>query len=101
VPQVVPTEVVYLWRRAVGLNEAIQFLEEFNDSQPDLQDVTVADLRRVKGIMQQYAAARFDFVDCSIMALAERLDINQVGTLDRRDFSIFRPRHVAHLELLP
>lgn len=51
--------------------------------------------------MQQYASANFDFVDCCIMALTERLNVTQVGILDRRDFSIFRPQHVNHLEILP
>jgi len=51
--------------------------------------------------MQQYASANLDFVDCCIMALSERLNIVQVGTLDRRDFSIFRPKHVDYLEILP
>ena len=40
--------------------------------------------------MEKYADARFDFVDCCIMALAERLAITQICTFDRRDFSIFK-----------
>lgn len=51
--------------------------------------------------MDFYQSARFDFVDCCIMALSERLNITQVCTLDRRDFSIFRPGHCPFLELLP
>jgi hypothetical protein len=35
------------------------------------------------------------------MALSERLQITQVCTFDRRDFSIFRPTHYDYLELLP
>lgn len=93
VPQVALTEVIYLLKRETGVQGAVDFLEEFIDSQPDLQDVTVDDLKRVQDIMRQYATARLDFVDCSIMALAERLNITQVCTLDRRDFSIFRPSH--------
>ncbi len=59
------------------------------------------DVIRAAQIMERYADARFDFVDCCIMALAERLNITQVCTFDRRDFSIFRPTHCEHLELLP
>jgi predicted nucleic acid-binding protein len=51
--------------------------------------------------MEQYADARLDFVDCCIMALAERLDINQICTFDRRDFVIFRIANGEALELLP
>jgi predicted nucleic acid-binding protein len=101
VPQVVLTEVIYLLKRETGVQGAVAFLEEFNRSQPDLQDVTVEDLKRVQEIMQQYASARLDFVDCCIMALSERLNVTQVCTLDHRDFGIFRPKHCDYLEILP
>jgi len=51
--------------------------------------------------MDEYSDAQFDFVDVSIMALAERLHITRICSLDRRDFSIFRPSHCDYLELLP
>mgnify|MGYP000548300716 CR=1 FL=1 len=101
IPQVVLTEVVFLLKRELGVRGAVGFLERFANSKPDLQDITVADLVRVKEIMQQYASAKLDFVDCCIMALSERLNITQVCTLDQRDFSIFRPKHYDYLEILP
>ena len=101
VPQVVLTEVVYILKRETGVQGAIYFLDSFARSQPDLQDVIVEDLGRVQQIMQQYADAKLDFVDCCIMALSERLNITQVCTLDQRDFNIFRPKHCDYLEILP
>jgi len=101
VPQVALTEVLYLLKRETGVQGAIAFLKEFNQSQPDLQHVTVGDLKRVQEIMQQYASAKLDFVDCCVMALSERLNITLVCTLDQRDFSIFRPKHCDYLEILP
>jgi hypothetical protein len=101
IPQVVLTEVVYLLKREMGIRGAVAFLEMFIDSQPALQDVTLDDLRRAKVIMAQYASAKLDFVDCCIMALGERLNITQVCTFDQRDFSIFRPTHCPHLDILP
>ena len=35
------------------------------------------------------------------MAIAERLNLQTVLTLDRRDFSIFRPQHCSAFNLLP
>jgi hypothetical protein len=35
------------------------------------------------------------------MAQAERLNIARIATFDRRDFSVFRPKHCEYLELLP
>jgi predicted nucleic acid-binding protein len=40
-------------------------------------------------------------VDASVIALAKRLNITTVVTLDRWDFGIVRPTHVPALTLLP
>ncbi|MBN2304512.1 MAG: PIN domain-containing protein [Anaerolineae bacterium] len=66
-----------------------------------IQPLLDSDMARMQAIMLQYQDAAFDFADVAIMALAERLNITQVYTFDRRDFSIFRPRHCDYLELLP
>jgi hypothetical protein len=39
-----------------------------------------------------------------VITLAERLDLREVGALDRRDFQVVQPRHLAkgeRLTLLP
>lgn len=41
------------------------------------------------------------FVDASVVAVAERLGERQVATLDRRHFSVVRPRHVKAFRLVP
>jgi len=66
-----------------------------------MQNMLPGDLNRAREIMLAYASARFDLVDCCIMALAERLNVIQVATFDRRDFSIFRLPNGGYLELLP
>jgi len=43
-------------------------------------------------------------VDACVVALAERLDVREVATLDRRDFQVISPRHLGRgerLTLLP
>ncbi|MDJ1182374.1 hypothetical protein PMH09_04135 [Roseofilum sp. BLCC_M143] len=44
---------------------------------------------------------RLDFVDASIAAVAERINVTRILTLDRRDFTILRPRHCDYFEILP
>jgi predicted nucleic acid-binding protein len=39
--------------------------------------------------------------DASVVAVAERLNIREIATLDGLDFSIVRPRHVEHFTVLP
>lgn len=42
--------------------------------------------------MEQFAAARMDLADASLVALAEKLDLGRIFTLDRNDFSFYRIR---------
>jgi predicted nucleic acid-binding protein len=48
--------------------------------------------------LNKYISADLDFVDCCLTAIAERLNITQICTFDRRDFSIIRPKHVHYFE---
>ncbi|WP_275669516.1 hypothetical protein [Glycomyces paridis] len=40
-------------------------------------------------------------MDASVVALAERLRIREVATIDHRHFNIVRPAHVDAFTLLP
>lgn len=40
-------------------------------------------------------------MDASLVAIAERLGVTEIATLDRRDFTVVRPRHVGAFVLLP
>lgn len=101
IPDVVLPEVAYLFTRDVGYQGVQTFLANFIRVSNSLEARQPADLERIHEISIQYGDAEFDVVDCSIMALSERLNIAQVATFDRRDFSIFQPRHCAYLELKP
>jgi len=55
-------------------------------------------------LLATYSSARLQAVDACVIALAERLDLGEVATLDRRDFLMVAPRHLAkgqRLRLLP
>lgn len=41
------------------------------------------------------------FVDATVVALAERLDVTDILTTDRRHFGVVKPGHVAALRLRP
>jgi uncharacterized protein len=100
-PEVVLTEAAFLIHRAGGLPASLRFLDRLVTVSANLQSLMLADLQRARAIMATYPEADLDFVDCSLMALSERLNITQICTFDRRDFSIFRPQHCDYLELLP
>lgn len=55
-------------------------------------------------LLTTYASLRLQVVDSCVIALAERLDVREVATLDRRDFLVVAPRHLPkgeRLTLLP
>ena len=41
------------------------------------------------------------FVDASVVAVAERLDIDTVATINHRDFRVVRPEHATAFTLVP
>jgi predicted nucleic acid-binding protein len=101
VPVVILPEVSYLFQRDLGYHGVQKFLENFKKIKARLEPIENADLERIHAISLEYSTAKFDIVDCCIMTLSERLNISRIATFDRRDFSIFRPRHCDYLELLP
>jgi len=101
IPEVVLTEAAFLLGKAGGLPATTGFLKRLVQTEAKLQSVNLIDLSRANEIMLAYPEARLDFVDCCLMVLSERLNITRICTFDRRDFSIFRPKHCDYLELLP
>ncbi|MCY3977203.1 MAG: PIN domain-containing protein [Chloroflexi bacterium] len=101
VPDIVLPELGYLFRRDFGYAGVQALLERINAYEVPFERLTRSDLARMLEIATSYSSAEFDIVDCCIMAIAERLDINRIATFDRRDFSIFRPAHCKFFELLP
>ena len=65
------------------------------------QSSSPPDFRRMADLVEQYDNLPFGGSDASVVALAERLGVTTVMTLDRRHFSVVRPRHVATFTLLP
>lgn len=101
VPTIVLPEVCFLFLRDTGHHGMVQFIQAFATSGVALGNVINDDLERAGAIAEHYRDAQFDFVDCCLMALAERLNIEEICTFDRRDFGIFRPQHCKNFTLLP
>ena len=59
------------------------------------------DLQRSAELVERYANLPLGAADASVIAVAERLDIRQILTLDRAHFSIVRPNHIDAFDLLP
>ncbi|MFF0491213.1 type II toxin-antitoxin system VapC family toxin [Nocardia sp. NPDC004068] len=101
VPSPVLSEVCYFVETRVGPSAEAQFLESVAHKEIELVDLTRADLLRMAELVRRYADFPLGAVDAAVIAVAERLGVNEVATLDLRHFSAVRTRHAAPLRLLP
>ena len=60
-----------------------------------------SDIRRMAELVRQYADRRLGGTDASIVAVCERLGVETVATLNRRDFDNVRPAHRQALTVVP
>ena len=101
IPYAILTELAYMVIRDVGHAPFVRLMRSIVDGELRLIFSSSDDLERATDLLEQYADSKIDFVDCAVVAIAERLNISRILTVDRRDFSILRPRHISAFEILP
>lgn len=101
VPTLVLVEVAYLLNKRIGHQTMRHLLQVLKDGPLHFEYVAKQDLGRIYQILEYYADAKLDFVDASIVALAERLGVRKILTVDQRDFRIIHPKHCDYFEIFP
>lgn len=101
VPITVLPEVCYLLNSHLGQEPERAFLAACASGRFTGAPVTVEDIARSVELLDLYADANLGFVDASVIAVAERLNVRQIVTVDRRDFALVRPRHCPAFALFP
>ncbi|MFT3871465.1 MAG: PIN domain-containing protein [Nocardioides sp.] len=101
VPPTVVAEVGFMLDKLGGSRAEKAFLLALGRRDFDPVDLTTDDYTRMAELVEQYDDLRLGTTDASVIALAERLNITDVATLDRRHFTAVRPQHVEALTLLP
>ena len=101
VPAPVVVEVCQLLasRRSAAVEAA--FLTSLGTGAMHVIDLEPADYTRAAELVTQYADLPLGAVDATVIALAERLGITDIATLDRRHFTVVRPAHTDTFTLLP
>jgi predicted nucleic acid-binding protein len=94
-------EVTYLLQREAGSRVELRFIAELVEGTYEPVMVEQADWVRVAELGWRYRDLPLGTVDASVIAVAERLKITQIATLDHRHFSVVRPAHAEAFELLP
>lgn len=101
VPAPVLVELDYWVVKLLGAEAWTIFVEDLVRGAYRLQNLDEDDLMRAAELEGVYATLDLGLVDAAVIATCERLEETKVATLDRRDFSVVRPRHCDALRLLP
>lgn len=101
VPLTILPELDYLISARLGADAAHTLIQSLVAGEVLVDHLMPADLTRATELMLTYRDARLGFVDSTLIALAERLHVTRLMTLDRRHFTMVRPCHCTHFELLP
>ncbi|MEW6087645.1 MAG: PIN domain-containing protein [bacterium] len=93
------TESFYLlddWQK--GRNELWNFIIAGGVK---IHDITPSYYVRMKELMKKYSDNPMDLADATLIVTAEAYKIKTIFTLDRKDFSTYRPAHCTHFEIIP
>lgn len=101
VPSSVLPEICYLLQTRIGAHAELAFMRAVASSEFAIESLDASDLARIPDVMHAYADLPLGFVDASVVAIGERLEVRDVLTTDRRHFGAVRPRHVQGFQLLP
>ncbi len=101
VPTLAITEVAYLLATRLGWEAEARFLGDLGSGAFALEPLHPADPLRMVELVVQYHDLPLGTVDASVIAAAERLDVSDIATVDRRHFSVVRPTHVPAFRLVP
>lgn len=100
VPVPVLVETAWLLERRLGPEVEALFLRAASTEMRRV-DLVDADWVRAADLIATYADLPLGLVDASVVAVAERLEVDVVATLDRRHFGVVRPRHADAFRLVP
>jgi predicted nucleic acid-binding protein len=101
VPQTVVAEVGYMLEAKIATFAEVAFLEALANGDFELVDLISTDLSRMAELVGRYEDLPLGTTDASVIALAERLGVHEVVTLDHRHFTVVRPSHTDASTLLP
>jgi len=101
VPVLVVAEAAYLVATRLGVDPEVRLLGDLAAGAFATAPVEEEDWLRIAELVSLYRDLPLGTVDASVVAVAERVGITTLATLDRRHFGVVRPAHCEAFELLP
>ena len=99
VPSPVLGEIDYLLQSRVGPHAGVTFLKSFGGNGFHVAEIEEGDISRIAELVEQYVSLPLGIVDAAVIAIADNL--TEIATVDRKHFSIVRPRHVSRHPQFP
>ncbi len=93
------TEAMYLLGASWPAQRAL--LNYVTDGALKLVPLAEDDVPRIRDLMQKYRDLPMDLADAALVRVAERERVSTVFTLDRRDFSLYRPSRIGRFRIVP
>jgi predicted nucleic acid-binding protein len=97
----VMAEAAYLLERELGTTAEVSLYTSVIDGDLSVEPFEPSDWSRIRELVESYADLPLGGTDASLVAIAERLGVVRIATLDRSHFRVVRPAHCAAFELLP
>lgn len=93
------TEAVYLVQRWPKAQSELLKLVEGGSLR--ILPMSREDIPRVRALMEKYRDLPMDLADAVLVRAAERERVRTVFTIDRRDFSVYRPLGLGKFRIVP
>lgn len=100
-PATVVAETAWFIEDRHGPAAEARFLRLIPSRAVDVIDLTAADWQRCVELIETYSELGLGVVDASIVAIAERLGLDTIATMNTRDFHVVRPVHIDTFTLIP
>lgn len=82
-------EICWLLLKSVGHDSVIKFMEWVQE-EIELPPLPNQWISKVTPILRKYSDRKLDLADASIVVLADHMNLGDVITIDRKDFSVLR-----------
>jgi hypothetical protein len=93
------TEAMYLLSFSWKAQDALwELIEEETVRMLPLES---ADHLRMRDLMRKFRTLPMDLADAALVRVAERERLRRIFTLDRRDFSLYRPAKLGRFVIIP
>ena len=93
------TEAMYLLNFSVDAQAAL--LAMIERGMLEVLPLETDDLPSIRKLMRRYADLPMDFADATLVQVAQRYNIEQIFTLDRREFAVYRLRRGKAFTVIP